>query len=208
MSSEEMEFVDKRDAFLDLYGSVIKYNDKKDITVAEYHNIHEAIVSGKEFRKLLIRNGAEKDIMDDVEKRINELMTMSEYFSEENKIVYKPKKKMKKKKKEKSKELSLFYDSRRAFLKRYAKALTLQKEDMITATQYSDLMEDVRFGKTILEEVFPLTQENPDKKFLEERIDFISRVSEVYRIGKHFWENCKVAVDSAWVDQDWNQEDM
>jgi len=209
MADEEIKYIDARDGFLDLYRSVINYRNKTRITLSEYHYMHEAIESAREALRHLARMEADGNELyaherDSLHKRLGELQRIKGYFEKEKRVVYKnTAKKMKKPMKHK-KTIEDFYELRHSFMEKYTRALMLKRKDIITISEYSDLEETVYFGKRILKHSFPATKGKSDKKFLEDRIDFIARVSEVCRISRHFWENCKVAVDYEWVDIDWS----
>jgi hypothetical protein len=204
---EEIKYIDARDGFLDLYRSVVAYKNKSSISLDEYHYIHEAIEFAREALHHLARmeaegNGSYAHERDSLHKRLDELNRIKGYFEKEKKVVYKHiAKKMRRPRKNKG-IIEDFYNMRHWFLEKYARALILKRKNMITITEYSDLEETIYFGKRVLQCSFPATQGNAKKRFLEDRIDFISRVSEVYRISRHFWKNCKVAVDYEWVNMD------
>ena len=218
MSDKDRECIDACDGFLDLYRSVSKFNEKERITLDQYHYINDAIECARVALHLLTRAEANEDRYfteqrDDLREKLGILQRMSKYFGQEDRVIYKPMpaKKMEKVKKDKqAKELNEFYHLRNYFIGYcYGNALLMAKKDTITMTQYSDLTTFVESGKEILRDSFYLTKGNPDKKFLEDRIDFIHRVCEVMRIRKAFFKGPKnVILDYEWVDRDWRIENM
>jgi len=203
-----IEYMDTRDSFLDLYSSIIKFKGNEKITIYQYCDINEAIDSARKTLYLLDRvetNGCEylAEQRGVIHQRLEDLLQMRDYFNQEDRIIHKPKRKIVKRKKGKeSLEIKRFYQVRDYFVgKRYAKAVMIENEDIISMTQYAELFESVELGEIILEDINKIRSLNNDEKYLEDKLKLIKAVREVKEIRKSFSEGPKgVYLDDEWIN--------
>ena len=205
MEKDDLGYIDARDGFLDLYRSVIKYKDKKRISFKEYYYINEAIEYARKALCLLDRAEADEEgylpeQRDMIRERLDDLLRMKKYFS--FRVVYKPAKKIRKRKKDKEQiEIERFYKLRKDYIERcYARAVMIEKEDIISMTQYADLSDSVELGEAILEEANKIEGLNKDKRYLEDRLRLIKAFNDIREIRRLFFEGPKnVFVDDEWI---------